>query len=85
MELPSNSVGAKTSKTKAPDTTHEETRYLRRLIENGTTVRIRTSDNEEFSGIIEFYDINFIRLTRPGHPNLFLYKHDIKYIYEEPE
>ena len=84
MEWRSN-VGSKVSKTKAPDTTHEEARYLRRLIDQGTTVRVRTSDNEEFSGIIEFYDINFIRLTRPSGPNLFLYKHDIKYLYEEPE
>jgi len=34
-------------------------------------------------GIIEFYDANFIRLTRRGAPNLFLFKHDIKYLYEE--
>ena len=27
-------------------------------------------------------DVDFIRLTRTGEPNLFLYKHDIKYLYE---
>ena len=35
--------------------------------------------------MIEFYDSNFIRVTRDDAPNLFLYKHDIKYLYEEPE
>ena len=25
---------------------------------------------------------SFIRLTREGEPNLFLFKHDIKYLYE---
>jgi sRNA-binding regulator protein Hfq len=35
------------------------------------------------SGTVEFYDQNFIRLTRKDGPNLFLFKHDIKYIFEE--
>ena len=45
-------------------------------------MRVRLSDNQEVEGIIEFYDATFIRLTRDGEPNLFLYKHDIKYLYE---
>jgi len=39
-------------------------------------------DGEEVSGRIEFYDQHFIRLTRDGAPNLFLYKHEIKYLWE---
>jgi sRNA-binding regulator protein Hfq len=73
------------AKTKAPEQTFEEVKYLRRLIDNGTPVRIRLSNNEEVAGIIEFYDANFIRVTRHDAPNLFLFKHDIKYLYEEPE
>ncbi len=45
-------------------------------------MRVRLSDNQEVDGIVEFYDTHFIRLTREGEPNLFLYKHDIKYLYE---
>ena len=73
------------AKTKAPEQTFEEVKYLRYLIEKNIPVRIRLSSNEEVSGVIEFYDSNFIRVTRTGAPNLFLYKHDIKYLYEEPE
>ncbi len=72
------------AKTKAPDQTFEEVKYLRYLIENEIPVRIRLSSNEEVTGLIEFYDSNFIRVTRQGAPNLFLFKHDIKYLYEEP-
>ena len=72
-------------KTKPPEQTFEEAKYLRRLIELEIPVRVRMKSNEEFSGIIEFYDSNFIRLTRTDGPNLFVYKHDIKYLYEEPE
>jgi len=71
-----------TSKTKAPEQTFEETKYLRQLAENQTRVRVRLSDNQEVEGTVEFYDVNFIRLTRQGEPNLFLFKHDIKYLYE---
>ena len=73
---------AGTSKTKAPEQTFEEVRYLRNLSESRIPVRIRLTDNSEVEGIIEFYDVDFIRLTRDGQPNLFLYKHDIKYLYE---
>lgn len=40
------------------------------------------TDGEEVSGIIEYYDQSFIRLTRQGEPNLFIFKHEIKYIQE---
>jgi host factor-I protein len=73
---------AGTSKTKAPVQTFEEVRYLRYLSENKVPVRIRLTDNSEVAGVVEFYDVDFIRLTRTGEPNLFLYKHDIKYLYE---
>jgi host factor-I protein len=73
------------AKTKAPEQTFEEVKYLRYLIEKAIPVRIRLSSNEEVAGVIEFYDANFIRITRDGAPNLFLYKHDIKYLYEDPD
>jgi sRNA-binding regulator protein Hfq len=75
-------VAGKISKIKAPEQTFEEVRYLKQLIEHRTPVRVRMSDNQEIDGVIEFYDVNFIRVTRDNAPNLFLFKHDIKYIYE---
>jgi host factor-I protein len=72
------------SKTRAPEQTFEEVAYLRYLIDKQVPVRIRLSNNEEVRGLVEFFDVNFIRVTRSGAPNLFLYKHDIKYLYEEP-
>ncbi|HWZ32405.1 MAG TPA: hypothetical protein VNX18_13790 [Bryobacteraceae bacterium] len=75
-------MAGKISNTKAPEQTFEEIKYLKRLIEEQKTVRVRLSDNQEVDGIIEFYDANFIRLTRKGEPNLFLFKHDIKYLFE---
>jgi host factor-I protein len=75
-------VAGKISQTKAPEQTFEEVNYLKRLIEDRVPVCVRLSDNQEVVGTIEFYDAKFIRLTRKGEPNLFLFKHDIKYLYE---
>ena len=77
-------VAGKISQIKAPEQTFEEVKYLRRLIDSKTPVRARLTSDEEVEGIVEFYDASFIRLTRDGAPNLFLYKHDIKYLYEVP-
>jgi host factor-I protein len=70
------------SKTKAPEQTFEEVKYLRRLVDSRTRLRLRLTNNEEVEGCIEFYDESFLRLTREGEPNLFVYKHDIKYFWE---
>ena len=75
-------MAGKISQQKAPEQTLAEIRYLKQLIEDRTPVRARLTDNSEVEGIIEFYDTGFIRLTRENAPNLFLYKHDIKYFYE---
>ena len=75
-------MAGKVSNTKAPEQTFEEVKYLKRLIEEQKPVRVKLSDNQIVEGVIEFYDTNFIRLTRTGEPNLFLFKHDIKYLYE---
>jgi len=75
-------MAGKISQQKAPEQTLAEIRYLKQLIEDRTPVRARLTDNTEVEGVIEFYDTGFIRLTREDAPNLFLYKHDIKYLYE---
>jgi len=69
--------------TRAPEQTFEETKYLKQLIENQTPVRVRLSNNEEVVGVVEYYDTSFIRITRDGAPNLFIFKHDIKYLVED--
>jgi len=71
--------------SRAPERTFEEVRYLKQLIENKTRIRVHLINNEEVSGTIEYYDQSFIRLTREPDPNLFIFKHEIKYLYEEEE
>ncbi len=70
------------SGAKAPEQTFEEIKYLKHLIESQTPVTVKLSNNETVSGIVEYYDQGFIRITREGLPNLFIFKHDIKYMIE---
>jgi host factor-I protein len=46
-------------------------------------VRVKMEDGEEVRGVIEYYDQSFIRITRDGEPNLFIFKDDFKYLQEE--
>ena len=75
-------MAGKVSQAKAPDRTFLEVRYLQHLVDEQVPVRVRLSDNQEVEGVIEFYDASFIRLSREGVPNLFLFKQDLKYLYE---
>jgi sRNA-binding regulator protein Hfq len=70
------------SKVKPQEQTLEEPKYLRRLIEQETPVQVTLKNNEVVSGVVEFYDAEFIRITRTDGPNLFIFKHDIKYLME---
>ena len=70
-------------KSRAPEQTFEEVRYLKRLIEDETPICVKLRDNSEVHGVVEYYDHSFIRLTRHDAPNLFIFKHEIKYLYEE--
>ncbi len=87
-DMPIPTKGTKTAapaknKLKPPEQTFAEAKYLRYLVDRAIPVHLKLSNNEEVSGTIEFYDQSFIRITRKDAPNLFVYKHDIKYLYEE--
>lgn len=65
-----------------PEQTLEEIKYLKHLIDKKIPVAVKLSDNQVVEGVVEYYDQRFIRVTRNGAPNLFIFKHDIKYLYE---
>lgn len=73
----------KPRRSPALEVTYAEVRYLKYLIDHEVPIRVRLSTNEEVAGTIEYYDQSFIRLTRQDGPNLFIFKHDIKYLYEQ--
>lgn len=68
---------------RGPETASYEAPYLKRLADHQIPICVRLRDNQELRGYIEYYDHSFIRLTRLDAPNLFIFKREIKYIYEE--
>ena len=70
------------SKTPPPGETGQEALYLRSLSDRQITVQIKLRDGETVRGWIEYFDDSMVRLTREGHPNLFIYKHQIRSISE---
>ncbi len=84
MRKPSPHPGGAAASGRPSDRTFEESKYLKHLVEQKIPVLIRLRTNEEFRGTVEYYDATFIRLTREDEPNLFIYKHDMKYLSEMP-
>ena len=70
------------SKSPPPGETGQEALYLRSLSDRQITVLIKLRDGETVRGWIEYFDDSMVRLTREGHPNLFIYKHQIRSISE---
>jgi sRNA-binding regulator protein Hfq len=73
---------AKSKASRPAEQTFEEIKYLKHLIEKKIPVSVKLTDNEVVNGVVEYYDRRFIRITRTGAPNLFIFKHDIKYLHE---
>ncbi len=65
--------------------THAENFYYLKQIQTKTPLVIVLRDGEMVNGVIEWYDKCCIKLTRPGHGNLLIYKQAIKYMYKESE
>ena len=68
--------------SRVEEQTKAEMHYLTRLIQNKIPVLVKLTNDEEVKGWIEYYDKNFIRVTRGSDPNVFIYKDHIKYILE---
>lgn len=71
------------SRTPPPGDTGQEALYLRSLSDRHVSVSVQLRDGEAISGWIEYFDDGMIRITRDGHPNLFIYKHQIRSITEQ--
>jgi host factor-I protein len=66
-----------------PEPILTESEYLHELSRGMTPVAVHLRSGEVLRGVIEYYDRRFIRLTRKGEPNLFIFKQEIKYLCEE--
>jgi len=68
--------------SKYPYQTFREIEYYQELVEKKTNLIVTLLDGSTVEGFLEYFDKNFIRITRENHPNAFLYKSEIKYLRE---
>ena len=80
---PPSGVGRDNRLEHEPEPVTTEGEYLQELAHRMSPVVVHLRGGEIFRGTIEYYDLRFIRLTRKGEPNLFIFKQDIKYFHEE--
>jgi host factor-I protein len=82
FSMPFSDPSHRKPKSPPADSTNEEAAYLKNLAEKQKPVTIKLVDGEVVDGWIEYYDLNMIRLTRDGQPNLFIFKNQIAYVAE---
>lgn len=72
-------------KTKAPIQTLAEDSYLRKLAAAKTPVAVEMLNGKIYHGSVEIFDASILRLAQPASASLFLYKEEIKYLWEVPD
>lgn len=72
-------------KTKAPILTLAEDKYLRQLAASKAPIAVKLHTEEILHGALEIFDAEVLRISQPDAPSLFLYKEDVKYLWEEKQ
>ena len=60
-----------------------EQKYLAQVKEKRSPVVAMLTDGRRVSGVIEYFDRDMVKITRPSGPHFFIRKADIRYIHED--
>lgn len=71
------------AKTKAPILTLAEDKFLRRLAASKVPISVKLHNEDILRGKLEIFDAYMLRISQVDGPSLFLYKADVKYLWEE--
>ena len=70
-------------KTKAPTLTLAEDKFLRRLAASKVPISVKLHNEDILRGTLDIFDAYMLRISQVDGPSLFLYKADVKYLWEE--
>jgi sRNA-binding regulator protein Hfq len=62
--------------------TNAETYYYKKQMDARTKMVIVLQDGEEIEGVIDWYDIEALKINREDAPKILLLKHNIKYMFK---
>ena len=68
-----------------PEQTNAEQYYYLKQMTSRTPIVVKLVDGEEICGVIEWYDMDCIKVNRDDGPNLLIPKHSIKYLFKQDE
>ena len=77
--------GQQAQKKSPPQDTNAEIFYYKKQIDGHVPMIVILQDGEKISGTIEWYDRHALKINREDGPNILLLKHNIKYMYKDPE
>jgi len=66
-----------------PAATGREAEYLKVVKEARTPMVLYLVDGRRVEGVIEYFDREMVKVTRPEGPHFFVRKSDIRYMHEE--
>lgn len=72
-------------KSPPPSETNAETYYYKKQIDSRTKMVVVLQDGEEIEGVIDWYDLDAIKINRENAPKILLLKHNIKYMFKAEE
>ena len=65
-----------------PDATGAEAAYLQQVKDERTPLVVHLVSGQTVDGVIEYFDRDMIKVTRPAGPHVFVRKSDIRYMEE---
>jgi sRNA-binding regulator protein Hfq len=65
-----------------PDATGQELAWLQKVKQERAPLVVHLLDGLRVDGVIEFFDRDMVKVTRPDGPHLFVRKADIRYVEE---
>ena len=68
-----------------PRETDAETYYYKKQIDARTKMVVVLRDGEEIEGVIDWYDLDALKIDREDAPKILLLKHNIKYMFKAEE
>ncbi len=80
--FPRQKESSESRKKQPPAETNAETYYYKKQIDARTKMTIVLQDGEQIEGIIEWYDLDALKIDRQNAPKILLPKHNIKYMFK---
>jgi sRNA-binding regulator protein Hfq len=66
-----------------PAATGQEAAYFQRVKDARSPVVVHLVNGSQVEGVVEYFDRDMIKITRPEGPHVFVRKADIRYMYED--